>query len=102
MDRCVVLVDAGYLLGAAATVLTSTALRSHLAVDHAALIARIRAQAETDTGRPLLRIYWFDGAPAASLGPNTAACVSCRASRCAWALPPAPLPKGWTPLSTPT
>jgi uncharacterized LabA/DUF88 family protein len=63
VDRCVVLADAGYLLGAAATLLTPTAARTHLAVDHTALIGHLRAQAETGTGRPLLRIYWFDGAP---------------------------------------
>ena len=63
MDRCVVLVDAGYLFGAAATLLTGSANRACLAVDYAALIEQIRERAEADTGRPLLRIYWFDGAP---------------------------------------
>ncbi|GFH35131.1 NYN domain-containing protein [Streptomyces pacificus] len=63
MDRCVVLVDAGYLLGAAASLLAGEPARSRITVDHAALIQALRDRAQADTDRPLLRIYWFDGAP---------------------------------------
>ncbi|AZM45542.1 NYN domain-containing protein [Streptomyces sp. WAC 06738] len=63
MDRCVVLVDAGYLLGAAASLLAGEPARSRITVDHPALIQGLRDQAEADTGQRLLRIYWFDGAP---------------------------------------
>ncbi|MFE3324116.1 NYN domain-containing protein [Streptomyces sp. NPDC059176] len=63
VDRCVVLVDAGYLLGAAASLLAGEPARSRITVDHAALILALRERAEADTERPLLRIYWFDGAP---------------------------------------
>ncbi|MFF0064789.1 NYN domain-containing protein [Streptomyces sp. NPDC005279] len=63
VDRCVVLVDAGYLLGAAASLLAGEPARSRITVDHAALIQGLRDLAEADTQRPLLRIYWFDGAP---------------------------------------
>ncbi|MEU3962325.1 NYN domain-containing protein [Streptomyces buecherae] len=63
MDRCVVLVDAGYLLGAAASLLAGEPARSRITVDHAALIKGLRDRAEADTQQPLLRIYWFDGAP---------------------------------------
>ncbi|MFG3255834.1 NYN domain-containing protein [Streptomyces sp. NPDC048172] len=63
MDRCVVLVDAGYLLGAAASLLAGEPTRSRISVDHAALIQALREQAEADTECSLLRIYWFDGAP---------------------------------------
>ncbi|WP_030676175.1 NYN domain-containing protein [Streptomyces rimosus] len=63
MDRCVVLVDAGYLLGAAASLLAGEPTRSRITVDHAELIQGLRQRAEADTERPLLRIYWFDGAP---------------------------------------
>lgn len=63
MDRCVVLVDAGYLLGAAASLLAGEPARSRITVDHAALIQQLRERAEADTAQPLLRIYWFDGAP---------------------------------------
>jgi uncharacterized LabA/DUF88 family protein len=63
VDRCIVLVDAGYLLGAAASLLAGEPSRSRITVDHAALIQALRERAESDTERPLLRIYWFDGAP---------------------------------------
>ncbi|MFG2296772.1 NYN domain-containing protein [Streptomyces sp. NPDC048603] len=63
VDRCVVLVDAGYLLGAAASLLAGEPSRSRITVDHAALIQGLREGAEADTAQPLLRIYWFDGAP---------------------------------------
>ncbi|MER5884465.1 NYN domain-containing protein [Streptomyces sp. NPDC001941] len=63
VDRCVVLVDAGYLLGAAASLLAGEPARSRITVDHTALIQGLRELAEADTARPLLRIYWFDGAP---------------------------------------
>ena len=63
MDRCVVLVDAGYLLGAAASLLAGDASRTRISVDHTALIQGLRERAEAETGRELLRIYWFDGAP---------------------------------------
>ena len=63
MDRCVVLVDAGYLLGAAASLLAGEPSRPRITVDHAALIQALRQRAEADTGHRLLRIYWFDGAP---------------------------------------
>ncbi|MCX2179310.1 NYN domain-containing protein [Streptomyces sp. SKN60] len=63
VDRCVVLVDAGYLLGAAASLLAGEPARSRITVDHAALIQQLRDRAEAETQLPLLRIYWFDGAP---------------------------------------
>ncbi|MBQ1087765.1 NYN domain-containing protein [Streptomyces sp. B93] len=63
MDRCVVLVDAGYLLGAAASLLAGEPSRSRITVDHTALVQGLRERAESDTERQLLRIYWFDGAP---------------------------------------
>lgn len=63
MDRCVVLVDAGYLLGAAASLLAGDPSRSKVSVNHTALIAALRERAEAETGLPLLRIYWFDAAP---------------------------------------
>ncbi|MER7484673.1 NYN domain-containing protein [Streptomyces sp. NPDC126497] len=63
MDRCIVLVDAGYLLGAAASLLAGEPSRSRITVDHAALIQGLRERAENETRQPLLRIYWFDGAP---------------------------------------
>uniref|UniRef100_UPI001031D9AB NYN domain-containing protein n=1 Tax=Streptomyces otsuchiensis TaxID=2681388 RepID=UPI001031D9AB len=63
MDRCVVLVDAGYLLGAAASLLAGDPARSRITVEHNALIQGLRQRASEETGCELLRIYWFDGAP---------------------------------------
>ncbi|NJQ14844.1 NYN domain-containing protein [Streptomyces bohaiensis] len=63
MDRCVVLVDAGYLLGAAASLLAGDPARARISVDHTALISALRERAKEETGCELLRIYWFDGAP---------------------------------------
>ncbi|NJQ06706.1 NYN domain-containing protein [Streptomyces lonarensis] len=63
MDRCVVLVDAGYLLGAAASLLAGDPARARISVDHATLISALRERAREETGCELLRIYWFDGAP---------------------------------------
>ncbi|WP_157577120.1 NYN domain-containing protein, partial [Saccharomonospora iraqiensis] len=63
MDRCAVLVDAGYLLGGAYTLLTGLRSdRSRLRPDYAALIEAIRVRAEGETGLPVLRIYWYDAA----------------------------------------
>lgn len=75
VDRCIVLVDAGYLLGAAAGLLAGEPSRSRITVDHAALIQGLRERAESDTERPLLRIYWFDGAPTAYRNRSTADCA---------------------------
>lgn len=63
VDRCVVLVDAGYLLGAAASLLAGESSRSRITVEHGELIGQLRERAEAETGLPLLRIYWFDAAP---------------------------------------
>lgn len=57
------LVDAGYLLGAAASLLAGESSRSRITVDLGELIGRLRERAEAETGLPLLRIYWFDAAP---------------------------------------
>nr|WP_155073203.1 NYN domain-containing protein [Streptomyces taklimakanensis] len=57
------MVDAGYLLGAAASLLAGEPARSRITVDHAVLVQGLRERAEEDTDCRLLRIYWFDGAP---------------------------------------
>nr|WP_202446995.1 NYN domain-containing protein [Streptomyces sp. SID5468] len=51
------------MLGAAASLLAGEPARSRITVDHAAIVQGLRDRAERETGRPLLRIYWFDGAP---------------------------------------
>lgn len=62
MDRCAVLVDAGYLLGAAGTFLSNDADRSILQVDHSGLMEALIAEAQKQTGMPVLRLLWYDGA----------------------------------------
>ncbi len=59
-SQCAVYIDAGYLLAAAATRVTGTSLRSAIDVDHPALVEALVAQAEADSGLPLLRINWYD------------------------------------------
>jgi uncharacterized LabA/DUF88 family protein len=70
VDRCVVLVDAGYLLGAAASLLCDAPAagqrrpgRAALTVNYDSLIAAIGLEAIAQSGIPLLRILWYDGAP---------------------------------------
>lgn len=64
MDRCAVFVDAGYLIAEGAKgFLSPTASRGDVAVDFETLIGRLTDRAVTASGLPLLRIYWYDGAP---------------------------------------
>lgn len=57
---CAVYVDVGYLLAAAATRVTGSSLRRGVQTDYAALITALAAQAEADSGLPLLRVIWYD------------------------------------------
>ncbi len=65
MDRCVVLVDAGYLMGAAATLLAANGLRSSVTADYGPMLASIVHEAQQQTGLPVLRVMWYDAAPEA-------------------------------------
>lgn len=69
MDRCAVFVDAGYLLGAAATLLVPDGIRNSVIADYRPMIANITEQAREQTGLPVLRVLWYDawydGRPAA-------------------------------------
>lgn len=56
------LVDAGYLLGAAGTLLGSVD-RSALEIDHPKLLIALIEEAQSQTGMPVLRLLWYDGAP---------------------------------------
>ncbi|GAA5015351.1 NYN domain-containing protein [Actinopolymorpha pittospori] len=56
------LVDAGYLLGAAAALLDDDADRAALSVDYPALIGTLIEEAEKQTSLPILRVLWYDGA----------------------------------------
>lgn len=65
MDRCVVLVDAGYLMGAAATLLAYNGLRNSVTADYGPMLASIVQEAQEQTGLPVLRVMWYDAAPEA-------------------------------------
>lgn len=57
---CAVYVDVGYLLASAATRVTGSSLRSGIEVDYPALVSRLVAQVEADSGLPVLRVNWYD------------------------------------------
>jgi uncharacterized LabA/DUF88 family protein len=64
MDRCAVLVDAGYLLAAAANVVSGDPGRPGIEVDYPGLISALTERAAAETKLPVLRVYWYDAAPA--------------------------------------
>ena len=59
-SHCAIYVDVGYLLAAAATRVTGTSLRRGVQVNHQGLVQGLIAQAEQDSGLPLLRVNWYD------------------------------------------
>lgn len=69
MDRVAVFVDAGYLFAQGSALLTGQKRqRGELSLDSSKVLEALRAFAETTSGLPLLRIYWYDGT---SIGPTT-------------------------------
>ena len=64
MDRCAVLVDAGYVLAAAANVAAGDPGRPGIDVDYPGLLRAVMERAAAETGLPVLRVYWSDAAPA--------------------------------------
>lgn len=62
MDRCAVFVDAGYLLGAAGSLIGGEPDRRNLQVDYESLVEGLIAEAQKQTGLPVLRLLWYDGA----------------------------------------
>lgn len=56
------LVDAGYLLGAAGTLLGGSPDRGTLQTDYSGLVTALIAEAQKQTGMPVLRLLWYDGA----------------------------------------
>lgn len=69
MDRVAVFVDAGYLFAQGSKELCGTRLtRAQIGLDHEALIATLKGFAQSLSGLPLLRIYWYDGT---SQGPTS-------------------------------
>ncbi len=70
--HCAVFVDVGYLLSAAATLVTGTSLRRAVHVDMAGLIRGLISQAENASGLPLLRLHWYDAGALKGGLPDTA------------------------------
>jgi uncharacterized LabA/DUF88 family protein len=69
MDRVAVFVDAGYLFAQGSALLAGRKLpRSAVTLDHEAARQALASFAERVSGRPLLRIYWYDGT---STGPTS-------------------------------
>ena len=62
MDRCVVLVDAGYLYAEGGRLCCGTRARAHIELDAAVATAVLTGLARSITGLPVLRTYWYDGA----------------------------------------
>lgn len=62
MDRCVLLVDAGYLFAQGGLVVHDTKSRRELTLDAAKFVTDISEQVVDHCSLPLLRTYWYDGA----------------------------------------
>jgi len=62
MDRCAIFVDAGYLLSAGGW-LCCNQPRAGTRCDYKAVTETLRTWCSSDAGLPLLRLYWYDGAP---------------------------------------
>lgn len=62
MDRVAVFVDAGYLFAQGSKELCGARLtRANIRLHHQVLIATLKDFAQSLSGLPLLRIYWYDG-----------------------------------------
>lgn len=70
-NSCSVYVDVGYLLAAAATRVTGTSLRGGVVISYPDLIAGIFAQAERESGLPVLRVHWYDSGAKAGGAPDS-------------------------------
>ena len=58
------MVDAGYVLAAAANVVSGDPGRPGIDVDYPGLVTALTERAALETGLPVLRVYWYDAAPA--------------------------------------
>ena len=63
MDRVAVLVDVGYLLAEGGKAYCGVTRRSQVRCDYGAVAASLENLATAKTGLPVLRQYWYDGAP---------------------------------------
>ncbi|MDN5765756.1 MAG: NYN domain-containing protein [Humibacillus sp.] len=67
---CAVYVDVGYLLASAATRVTGTSLRGGVTIVYRELIEALIAQAEAESGLPLLRVNWYDAGSSTGGAPD--------------------------------
>lgn len=62
MDRCAVFVDAGYVFAEGGKLCEGTPSRSKLLLDVSGIVEALTEKAQADSGVPVLRTYWYDGA----------------------------------------
>jgi uncharacterized LabA/DUF88 family protein len=62
MEKTAIFVDAGYLLAASAELVTGSPKRAGIEVGYAALASTLIHFAGHNSGLPVLRMYWYDGA----------------------------------------
>ena len=63
MDRAALLIDAGYLLLGAGGLVLGAERREEIECDYGALLDALSEAVEDHSRLPLLRSYWYDGAP---------------------------------------
>ena len=63
MDRAALLIDAGYLLLGAGGLVLGAERREEIECDYGALLDALGEAVEEHSRLPLLRSYWYDGAP---------------------------------------
>ena len=62
LDRCVLLVDAGYLFAQGGLVVHGTKARRDLTLDAGRFVSDLSAHVASHCDLPILRTYWYDGA----------------------------------------
>lgn len=62
MYRCAVFIDAGYVTAAGGKLCLNTGRRALIGCDYRGLVDLISQFAQSDSGLPLLRTYWYDAA----------------------------------------
>lgn len=63
MNRCGVFVDSGYLLHEAGALCLGTKRRQEIACDYSGIVDALVDFAQGHSQLPMLRAYWYDGAP---------------------------------------
>ena len=88
VDRTVLSIDAGHLLSGGGSPTVAEHRRSCLDVEVCELAAALADRVERDAEPPLLRTYWYDGAPdgrlSAESSPHCASSTTPSCGRAAW------------------